>query len=251
MNNKRIELLVLRCLLGLFFIGTFVVALADPKNNLARFQAPVVILGLLAVVQLLDPLSSVGRETNGLKGKLADVQATVQRLKDLAEGHSITTFSNADQYYSELVKALQTTQSSVDLTHIRANVPKDFGKTAHGWFDLVRDWVRAEPSNRSVRRVISIRNPQMATWARSLAVETGGLPFYVSVIDWPLAIPAVNIAILDCHRVFLALPGPTPQRSAGVVTDDAVTVQHFRETYDVLWRSAVELSIWLENDHPG
>lgn len=188
-----------------------------------KWQIPLIFVALYGIYRSVLPIRQL----------VADVtvtRETLGRLEALVESHAIMTFSNANEFYESLTRALDETTSSVDLTHIRAEAPDDFGVSAHGWFSQVRDWVRTDPSSRSVRRIISVQNDAMENWARALAVETQGLPFYVSVIDWPLAIPAVNVAILDGQRVYMALPGPTPQRSAGVFTEDVATVRHFRET---------------------
>ena len=68
----------------------------------------------------------------------------------------------------------------------------------------------------------------MLEWARTLERETRGLPFYVSVVDRPLLIPAVNVAILDAGvRTESGLR--LKHRAFGLVTE-VIKVLHFGAT---------------------
>jgi hypothetical protein len=195
--------------------------------------------------QLQNTIAAVETKVDGLADQLGEIHLTAHRLGSLADGREITTFSDGDEYYRALTEALNTAKHSLDLTHIRGEVPKDFGDSDHGWFEQVFDWLDGRP-NRSVRRIMSVRTNEALDWAHKLCADRERQPsFYVSVIDWPLNIPAVNVAIVDGARVYVALPGPTPQRSSGLLIEDALTVQHYREAYDVMYREAEDLSVWL------
>jgi hypothetical protein len=154
---------------------------------------------------------------------------------------------NVKDYYDSLTLAVGEAVSSLDLTHIRDSPPADFGEHATVFFDQLVDWCLAD--GHSIRRVISIRTPAMREWAQQLASETEHLTrFKVRVIDWKIAAPAMNMAIVDNRAVYLALTGSTAERTKGLGIEDEQAAQYFSDYYENLWREGVDLAEWLTKD---
>lgn len=138
------------------------------------------------------------------------------------------------------------------LTHIRDNPPADFGEHASGWFEAVVEWLEAVPE-RSVRRLIAVRNEAMYLWAEQLQqVGSKIARFQVRVVTWTIDAPAINVAIIDDNVVFLAVTGEMLERTRGIAVEDTSVAHYFSDYYNNLWHCAQPLGEYLQ-DHsrPG
>lgn len=188
----------------------------------------------------------------GALGSMA-VAGTVTVAALLSDRHSkelllypaTKAFSTVSQFYGALSHGLSTAETTLDVTHIRDNPPVDFGESAAEYADGVLRWL-AESSSRSARRVIAVRNDRMRRWAqdlRSIQEQTPNL--HVRVVDWNLAAPALNLAILDSKVVFMSVTGETVERTRGVLIEDETVAQYFADYYDALWASSTPLELFL------
>lgn len=241
---ERIKLNGIRALLAAFILGTLVLEVFRPESDLGRFETPLVLIGLLLVIETSVSLG------DGLKALTSRTQAVEQSIQTLAESGSarVTTYANTQEFYRAMLDELEKTTYTLDVTHIRKQAPTDFGAAADGWFGKTKDWVAAD-QRRSIRRIISAGSPEVIDWARRFQPEIAGLSFYVGVTNWPLTIPAVNVAIMDSRTLFMALPGSTPERSPGLRIEDPTTVNHFLTAFEALSKEAVPFPEWLSQQN--
>lgn len=243
--------------LVIVFIGSIGFATAEAALGWdipASWNIPIIIFTLGAILKLLSPVPEIHSDTAYLKQALdlgsKELVTQAEQLRALMQqavgSHSIVAFPTAAQYYLELNKALKTTQRTIDLTHIRGEDPQQYYGIDDGWFDNVMRWVE-DGKGREVRRIMTVRDG-MRDWATSLAEQTEGTQFKVKVVDWPRQFAALNMAIMDDERVYLALPGPSPQRSPGIATDDEHTVKHFGTFFNELYKDSetIDLAKWLK-----
>ncbi len=218
--------------LGIFSVAAPVVEGFTGKPLPTSVSTAVILAALYTVVSLVGSVPEIGRDVRFLR-EAADV--SVQRM------------SNVTDFYHNLERAVDKATASLDLTHIRKHPPSDFGEGASAFFDRLLDWC-SSADGRSIRRVISVRNPAMYEWARQLADETKGYPqFQVRVIEWVTDAPALNMAIVDEKAVYLALTGPTVERTRGLGIEDktGTAASYFGDYYENLWNCATDLDEWL------
>lgn len=234
MKSRRIQELENRVLYAalVVLLGASIASAALHVN--AAWQSPLIFLALLAILRLVTPVDEIHQD--------------VKYLRDLA-GLSVQTYPTVDAYYIDLRHAVNEATVSLDLTHIRNQAPPEFvGREPSEYFKQVRDWVGASDS-RSIRRIISIKNAEMLTWAKQLAEEIEGIPRYrVSVLDWSIESPAINLAIVDQRVVFMAITGETIERTRGIAVEDEHVAAYFVEYYNTLWREAQPLQKFLQLD---
>ena len=202
----------------------------------ASWNTPVVLFALYAIVKLVGSLPEIYTDVRFLR-EVADVR--VQRMP------------NVKDFYDNLEGAVDHATSTLDLTHIRDSPPADFGPGAGDFFDKVIEWCGTE--GRSARRIICVRSPAMYDWAQELALRIENLhQFRVRVVDWSIAAPAMNMAIIDEKAVYLALTGSTLERTRGLGIEDQTATQYFTDYYENLWDCGQDLQRWLaENAWEG
>jgi hypothetical protein len=253
--TERLELMVVSAVVVVLAVLALVDAVVDfvPQEVLTSG----IFVALLAVLRMCTRMYAVDARTKALvesterlEHRSTRLDATLADVAGAITGPHVTTYPNAHAFYADMGAALRGAEMRLDLTHIRAETPKDFGAAADGWFDEVREWLAVHPA-RSARRVISSTSPDVVAWAEQTQRELHGLNFYIEVIPWPLSIPAVNIAIIDEKRVFIALPGATPQSSPGLASEDPLTVGHFLESFNAMWNEGVLLDTWLARESPA
>jgi hypothetical protein len=130
-------------------------------------------------------------------------------------------------------------------TFIRHRSPEYFlgftdGETARLASAYFREVVRwsALPGPRSVRRIICVPNAEMEEWARRFVQETSAYPRHeIRVVDWPLGIDALNMAVFDDSVVLLAFTSGAAQQLDGFRIDDPefvrCSVGHFEQLWSV------------------
>jgi hypothetical protein len=198
----------------------------------ASWNTPVVLFALYAIVKLVGSLPEIHTDVRFLR-EVADVR--VQRMP------------NVKDFYDNLERAVDQATATLDLTHIRDSPPADFGAGAGDFFNEVVRWCGTE--GRSARRIISVQSPAMYDWAQELAARTEHLPqFRVRVIDWSIAAPAMNMAIIDEKAVYLALTGSTLERTRGLGIEDQTATQYFTDYYENLWDCGKDLRVWLDEN---
>ena len=224
--ESRLLVLVLFVLLGASVIT------AALKID-ASWQTPLIFLALLAILRLVTPVD--------------EIHADVRYLRDVA-GLSVQTYPTVDTFYADLRHAVDEAGMTLDLTHIRDQPPSDFtGSQPSEYFKQVLRFAETG-EGRLVRRIISVRNDEMRVWAEDLDLHTRELRRYqIRVVDWSIAAPAVNMAIVDTRAAFLAVTGETIERTRGIAVEDERVAQYFVEYYNTLWRDAVPLHEFLEH----
>jgi hypothetical protein len=232
----RISDKTLRLSLLVLAIASVVLAVLDGIGLVdvnATWIIPLVLIALLAIIQTLDPVEEIHSDVRYLRTQAPEVK--VQR------------FQGPRDFYTVYNGAIRNASARLDLTHVRPDSPARFGPEAEASARLVTDFVE---NGGSVRRVISIRNEDMKTWARQLEKESRGQTnYHVAVVNWGSEVPPINMAIVDARAVFLTVAGTTPDRMNGIGIEDAVTGEYFSAYYEQLYASGVELSRWLD-DHP-
>lgn len=200
-----------------------------------EWQTPIVLVALLAIILLLSPVE--------------EIHSDVRFLRAAATSVKVERFPNVDEFYSQLNAAIAKGTSTVDLSNVRDEPPKDFGGAATGWSDKVAEWVEAAPG-RSIRRVIAIRSEAMREWALELQqLEARLSGYHVRVVDWVLEAPALNMVIIDEKVVFLAITGAEAERTRGLGIEDSVSGDYFTAYYDRLYKSGTPLADWLAANH--
>lgn len=225
-----------RLLLGTLLL-TFAASLVLPMlaqfadwDIAALWGIPVVLAALFTITKIVRPLPMIQKDVRYLR-EIANVG--VQRMPTVRD------------FYEGLILGLQEAASTIDLTHIRDEPPRDFGPSAGDFFSRLVKWCQAE-DGRSIRRLIAVKSPAMHAWAQELAEETQDIPqFEIRVVAWSSEFPALNMAIIDEKAVYLALTGSTVQRTRGLAIEDSTTAQYFRDYYENIWQSAVDLHDWL------
>jgi hypothetical protein len=222
---------VLIVALGLLAVASIVTA---AFNVPPEWQTPLVLTALLAIILLLTPVE--------------EIHSDVRFLRAAATSVKVERFPNVDEFYAQLGTAIKRAASTVDLSHIRDEPPREFGGEAAGWTDSVAAWLEAAPG-RSVRRVIAIRSQAMREWALELHQQELKLPgYHVHVVDWVLDAPALNMVIIDSKVVFLAITGATTERTKALGIEDEVSGDYFSSYYQRLFDSGTPLAEWLAAD---
>lgn len=232
--RRDLEHKVLLVILVILFVGSVVTAI---ENVEARWQVPLILLALIAIIRLVTPVE--------------EIHTDVQYLKSLSTSAKVNPYPSLEAFYADLRHALSQAKYTLDLTHIRDNPPADFGDHASGWFDAVVDWLEADPA-RSVRRLIAIRNEAMHEWAQELERVSDRLPrLEVRVVTWNIDAPAINVAIIDGNVVFLAVTGEMLERTRGIAVEDPGVAHYFSDYYNNVWHCADSLSSYLAKRKGG
>ena len=233
-----------RVIVGLLFVpfaGSLGIAIAEQFFDTEikpAWNTPVVLASLYFIIRLVALIPDIGTDVKVIGND-------VKSLVETAEAVRVERILNVNDFYASLTKAVDKATSTLDLTHIRDTPPNDFGPTAADFFNRVVDWC-AGGEGRTVRRVISVRNPEMHIWAQQLAETTADLPqFSIRVIDWVSEAPAINFAIVDEAAVYLTLTGTMTVRTRGLAIDDEIVSRSFKEYYDNLWENSTDLRDWL------
>ncbi len=204
----------------------------------SSWQAPLIFLALLAVIKLVAPVDEIHEDVRFLRG--------------VAEAVSVQRYATVESFYTDLTHAVDEATVSLDLSHIRDQPPADFrGSHPTEYFNRVMEWTTAGPQ-RSVRRLISVRNDEMRQWARLLADATSQIPaFRVRVVKWDIDAPAINMAIVDGKAVFLAITGEVVERTKGLGIEDTDVAAYFTDYYNMLWNHSVDLAVFLTSHDAG
>jgi hypothetical protein len=230
MLRDRIEKRVVVAIVIVLFVLSSVMATLGQEIP-ARWAPPVVLAALLVIILQISPVEEIHRD--------------VRFLRELTVGVKVKTSDSIRKFYGDLLHALNSAEKTLDLTHIRDQPPDEFGESSTGYFEGVLKWLN-EDSDRSVRRIISVRNRKMRAWAQYLATQCEEYPgFQVRVIEWTIDAPAINVAIIDGQAVFLALTGEALQRTGGVALEDERVARFFSDYYDNLFNAATPLATYL------
>lgn len=222
----------LLALLALSIVAPFIALLFGENVLPSALISAAILLGLLTIVRVVGQVPEIRKDVSYLR-EVASVR--VDRMPTVVD------------FYNELTDSVTRASASLDLTHIRDTPPRDFGSSAESFFAMLVDWCATE--GRSIRRVICIRNPAMLEWAHKLAEQTKDLPqFSIRVIDWQIDAPAINLAIVDNKKTYIALTGATAMRTTGLAIEDADTTRCFTEYYNNLWTVGTDLEKWLSRD---
>lgn len=115
-----------------------------------------------------------------------EIHADVKFLRDINTSAVVKPYDALNEFYNDLVHAMNTAGRTLDLTHIRHQPSADFGESTNAYFDRVLGWIDHEPS-RWVRRLSPVRTRQMEAWARELASMCEREPrLEVRVVDWSM-----------------------------------------------------------------
>ncbi len=204
----------------------------------SSWQAPLIFLALLAVIKLVAPVDEIHEDVRYLRG--------------VAEAVRVQRYATMESFYSDLAHAVEEASVSLDLSHIRDQPPAEFrGNRPTEYFNRVMEWTTSG-SQRSVRRLISIRNQEMRQWASQLADATSQIPaFRVRVVKWDMDAPAINMAIVDGKAVFLAITGEIVERTKGLGIEDTDVAAYFTDYYNMLWNNSIDLATFLADYEPG
>jgi hypothetical protein len=231
--RKTLETKLLLGLLAVLFVASILTSIFNVD---AKWQTPLIFLALIAILRLLTPVD--------------EIHTDVRYLRELSSSAKISPFPTIDAFYADLRHALSKATYSLDLTHIRDNPPQDFGEHASGWFEAVLEWL-SKDSARSARRLISVRNEGMRTWAAELQRASSQVSrLQVRVVDWSVDAPAINMAIVDANVVFLAVTGELLERTRGIAVEDHAVASYFTDYYNNLWHAAVPLDEFLSRAAP-
>ncbi len=232
--RDRVEKWTVATLVGGLFAVTFGLAMVGEELP-ARFTAPAILMALLLIIFLISPVEQIHKD--------------VRFLRETTVGVKVKTFDSMRQFYKALDDALDAARRSLDLTHIRDNPPDDFGTNAATYYEGVINWLN-EDSDRSVRRIIAVRNARMHAWAVQLSEQCQkSAGFQVRVINWAIDAPAVNMAVIDEQVVFLALTGDALQRTGGVALEHDLVGRFFGDYYDNLFKAAQPVQDYAR-EHP-
>lgn len=151
------------------------------------------------------------------------------------------------EFYRDCSVALGQSSQKVDLTHIRDEPPQDFTGVTK-WYNDVIKWCDEHPYGK-VRRIISISNARMFEWAKELSESIKKLPnhnFDVRVCRWEADFPAINMAIFDRKRIFIALTSFGTSETTGVQIADTQIADYFVDYFNNVWGKSEDLNIFLE-----
>lgn len=226
---QTVEDRILIAVLAILFVASIIGAIVGVP---AAWQTPIIVAALVAIMRLLAPVEEIHEDVKFLRG--------------VASAMSIQSYATLQAFYADLTHAVEEAKETLDVTHIRDNPPDDFvGSRPSDYFHMVTTWLQAD-SSRSVRRVIAVRNAAMHAWAVQLAEAAAHMPNYqVRVVDWSVAAPAINMAIVDGRAVFLAITGDTLERTRGLGIEDQTVSGYFCDYYGNLWRAAEPLDDFL------
>jgi hypothetical protein len=149
------------------------------------------------------------------------------------------------EFYRVMLAEVRRARFRIMTTFIRHRPPEYFlgftdretAQVASAYFEDVVRW-SALPGPRSVRRIICTPNAEMAEWAQRFVQETSAYPRHqIRVVDWPLGIDAVNMAVFDDSVVLLAFTPGAAQQLNGFRIDDPefvrCSVGHFEQLWSV------------------
>lgn len=238
---EGVEARVLVAILVILFLGSIAIATAEQFLRVeikASWSTPLVLASLYFIVRLVSIIPDIGTDVKS-------IGTDVKSLIGVAESIRVQRISNVDDFYKSLGNAVDKATSTLDLTHIRSTPPSDFGATATDFYDRLIKWCTGG-DGRTIRRVISVRNPEMRVWAQQLAADTEHLPqFCVRVVDWATDAPAINFAIVDERAAYIALTGSMIGRQKGLAIDDLTVSQNFKDYYENLWNNSTDVNEWL------
>ncbi|MFI9552789.1 helix-turn-helix domain-containing protein [Nonomuraea endophytica] len=155
------------------------------------------------------------------------------------------------EFYRVMLAEVNRARFRIMTTFIRHRPPEYFlgftdGETAQvasAYFESVVRW-SALPGPRSVRRIICTPNAEMREWAQRFVQETATYPRHeIRVVDWPLGIDAVNMAIFDDSVVLLAFTSGAAQQLNGFRIDEPefvrCSVGHFEQLWSISRKFAI------------
>lgn len=240
---------------GLQRSSAAIIDISEPNPNV-HFE-----LGLLAgtskpLILIKQKTAEVSTDLKGMEIlEYGDAKELCLLLKEqltsvLNKGRThpkIAGYTTYMEFYKNCLLALEQSFKKIDLTHIRHEPPQDFTGVS-GWYDEVIEWCDKHPYGK-VRRIIAVSNLKMLKWAQELAGHIEKLPthnFEVKVCDWTADFPAINLAIFDRRRVFIALTGFGTSETAGFQISDAIIADYFVDYYNNVWGKSEDLINFLE-----
>ncbi len=245
---------------GLQTSSSAIIDISEPNPNV-HFE-----LGLLAgTSKPLVLIKQVGTEiSTDLKGMgfaeykdAKELYALVKERLNMVTAKAktypkIAAYATYKEFYRDCLLALSHSTKKVDLTHIRAEPPQDFEDTSD-WFERVINWSDDNPYSR-VRRIIAITNRRMLEWAQALSEHINDRPnrnFEVKVCRWDADFPAINLAIFDRKRVFVALTGSGATETAGFQISEHDIADFFLDYYNNIWGQSRPLNDFLRGVAEG
>ncbi len=158
----------------------------------------------------------------------------------------IAGYTSDMEFYKNCSLALEQSSKKVDLTHIRDEPPQDFTGVSK-WYDEVIEWCDKHPYGR-VRKIITVSNAKMLEWAQELAGHIKKLSnhnFEVRVCRWAADFLAINMAIFDRRRVFVAPTDFSTSETVGFQISDAIVANYFVDYYNNVWIRSEDLTNFL------
>jgi hypothetical protein len=152
------------------------------------------------------------------------------------------------EFYRTMLAEVNRARRRIMTTFIRYRPPAYFlgftdeetGRAARAYFDGVVSW-SDRPGPRSVRRIVCAPNAEMAAWVEQFRRETAQYRRHeIRVVDWSLAIDAVNMAIFDDSVVLLAFTAGAAQQLNGFRVDQPDFVRCYIGYFEQLWAEATE-----------
>jgi len=225
---------ILRIALPLFTAYAFVATIFSWG---AEWSVPLILFALTLLVNQVKPVEEIHQD--------------VKYLRDVNEKVPVKPYGSASAFFEGLAAAVKSAKNTADLTHIRDTPPKEFGSKSVDYYDAVYEWVK-DAEDRSIRRIVSVRNDEMVEWAKSLAKKARKCErFNVRVVNWEIDAPAINMAVIDGEVVFLALTGSDVHRTGGTAVEDVNIASYFTSYYETLWNASTPLHEFLaeRDDH--
>ena len=177
----------------------------------------------------------------------------IRQVTTKARTHpKVAGYATYREFYHECSLALDISLEKVDLTHIRDEPPQDF-EGVSDWFGEVIKWCDEHPRGK-VRRLIAVSNDRMLAWAQELAEHITNHPdrnFEVIVCRRTANFPAINMAIFDRRRVFIALTGFGATETSGFRISDRRIADYFVDYYNNIWRNSDDLDDFLDRIAKG
>ena len=223
-DNDDLEAFLLVILLGALIAFSFVDTIWSFSD---RWTTPALFVALLVILRLLwrlreDQVTTLENQFSQVKSLIENATATTltelaHRLPD--EETTIEFYDSSEAFYGALTEAVHAAHEQIDTTYVRHYPPdkiKDSG--ADRYFKEVLGWV-SQGEGRSLRRIfcVSPENSPMNSWLIEHCRAAREIDNYQwKVIDWPMKVDAINIAIFDETLTFLLVAGRVADKFRGL-----------------------------------
>jgi hypothetical protein len=237
-------------LLLILLIVLIAFSLADAIWRLSdRWTTPALFVALLVILRLLWKLRT--EQTQMLEEQIEQLKKVVEDATDhtvgevrrcvTSNGADIQFYDSSEKFYSALTEAVRSATDQIDTTYVRHYPPdrvKDSG--ADRYFTEVLEWAK-RGEGRYLRRIfcVSPENSPMSEWLAGHRRVAETIDNYQwKLIEWPLTVDAINIAVFDETITFLLVAGQVADRLRGLSIKSSNMAKYFRDYHSALWEIA-------------